>query len=314
VTGWRKTASAGSRILGGLLGLSLVLGAATSAARAGAADEHKQAARAAAGQTWQRAYEYLCEGKDRVFNAESDPPIAPRWLFDDLGVLGDRNTVLYVLKTADGVVLFDTGYASKTAAVLQSGLKALGVDPKQIKTVLITHGHPDHYGGAAYLQNTVGPTIWAGSADWPGIAASGVSRGKDAVDGGEIEQGGVTIRTFAVPGHTPGALGFIFPVHENGKMHAAALMGGLILGLERATPEALRQYISSLERFRAASDAARVDVELENHPVFDNFAEKLARIDSPRRGSANPFIVGAPAYSAFLSVNQACAAASLADR
>ncbi|MEO6340308.1 MAG: MBL fold metallo-hydrolase, partial [Caulobacteraceae bacterium] len=224
------------------------------------AESHRGRALAAAAPTWQRAYDYLCDGKDRVFNAESDPLIQPHWLFDDLGVIGDRGTVLYVLKTADGVVLFDTGYASKTPAVLVDGLKTLGIDPKLIKTVLISHGHPDHFGGAAYLQNTVGPNIWAGAADWPAIMASGVRRGGEAVDGGVIEQGGVPVRTFAVPGHTPGSLAFIFPVHDHGRRHMAALMGGLILGLERASPEILNQYIASLGRLRAASQAANVDV------------------------------------------------------
>jgi metallo-beta-lactamase class B len=278
------------------------------------ADSHRQRALEAASPDWRRAYDYLCEGKDRVFNAESDPLIAPRWLFDDLGVIGDRNTVLYVLKTADGVVLFDTGYASKTHTVLEDGLKALGVDPRQVKTVLISHGHPDHFGGAAYLQNLVGPTIWAGAADWSAIEASGVRRGAEAVDAGVMQQGGVTIRTFAVPGHTPGSLAFIFPVHDQGRTHSAALMGGLILGLERATPAMLGQYIMSLERLRTASQAARVDVELENHPIFDNFGAKLEQLDGRKPGAPNPFVVGAGAYSAFLTVNQECASANLSGR
>lgn len=284
-----------------------------------AADEtsaafHRRKALEAATPTWQRAYDYLCEGKDRVFNAESDPLITPRWLFDDLGVIGDRNTVLYVLKTADGVILFDTGYAGKTHSVLEDGLKALGVDLGQIKTVFISHGHPDHFGGAPYLERAGGPTIWAGAADWPAIEGSGVHRGGEAVDNGVVRQGGVTVRTFAVPGHTPGALAFIFPVHDQGRTHVAALMGGLILGLERATPDMLRQYVSSVEQFRAAAQAARVDVELENHPIFDNFASKLERSDSRRPGEPSPFVVGSAAYGAFLTVNQECAAASLSER
>lgn len=296
------------------LAIALALAAATPATSAETAELHRRIAREAAVPTWQRAYDYLCDGKDRVFNAESDPLIQPRWLFDDLGVIGDRGTVLYVLKTADGVVLFDTGYASKASSVLDDGLRTLGVDPRQIKTVLIAHGHPDHFGGAAYLQNTVGPEIWAGAADWPVIAASGVRRGRDTVDGGLVERGGVAIRTLAAPGHTPGALAFIFPVHDKGRPHMAAIMGGLILGLERATPEMLNQYIGSLQRLRAASQAAGVDVELENHPIFDNFAAKLAQLDQRKTGAPNPFVVGPKAYTAFLAVNEACASASLSAR
>jgi len=303
-----------NRTLIGLLILSLGWGASLPAAGAGPADEHKQRALAAADPTWRRAYDYLCEGKDRVFNAENDPLIAPRWLFDDLGVIGDRGAVIYVLKTRDGVVLFDTGYASKIHTVLDDGLKALGVDPKAIKTVLIAHGHADHFGGAKYLQDVASPKIWADPADWPAIEASGVRRGGETVDGGAIEQGGVTIRTLAVPGHTPGSLAFIFSVHDQGRPHTAAIMGGLILGLERATPEMLRQYVTSLERLRAASRAAHVDVELENHPIFDNFAIKIDQLASRKIGAPNPLVVGEKAYDDFLAVNQECAAANLAAR
>jgi metallo-beta-lactamase class B len=294
--------------------VSLLVVGGAPATGAGPADAHRRQALAAAAPTWQRAYDYLCEGKDRVFNSESDPLITPRWLFDDLGVIGDRGDVLYVLKTADGAVLFDTGYASKTRTVIEDGLKALGVDPKLIKTVLVSHGHPDHFGGAAWLQNTVGPNIWAGAADWPAIEASGVRRGGEAVDGGVVEQGGVSIRTFAVPGHTAGSLAFIFPVHDHGRRHTAALMGGLILGLERATPAVLQQYIASLTRLRAASQTANVDVELVNHPIFDNFAAKLEQLDGRKAGAANPFVVGTRANDAFLTVNQECASANLSAR
>ncbi|MEO6341391.1 MAG: hypothetical protein ABIO39_15215, partial [Caulobacteraceae bacterium] len=96
--------------------------------------------------------------------------------------------------------------------------------------------------------------------------------------------------------------------------HMAALMGGLILGLERASPEILNQYIASLGRLRAASQAANVDVELENHPIFDNFVAKLEQLDGRKASAPNPFIVGAKAYGAFLTVNQECASANLSAR
>jgi metallo-beta-lactamase class B len=301
-------------VLSVLLPMALALTEGMPAAGADLADAHKQKALVAAAPSWQRAYDYLCEGQSRSFNSEADPLITPRWLFDDLGVMGDRGTVIYVLKTGRGAILFDTGYASKTHAVLDDGLKALGIDPRSIKTVLIAHGHPDHFGGARYLQDTVAPEIWAGPADWPAIEASGVRRGREAVDGGAIEQDGVIVHTFAVPGHTPGSLALIFPVHDHGRTHTAAIMGGLILGLDRATPEMLSQYVNSLDHLSTVSRAAHVDVELENHPLFDNFASKFTQLDGRETNAPHPFVVGWNAYAAFLTVNRECASANLVAR
>jgi hypothetical protein len=49
---------------------------------------------------------------------------------------------------------------------LVPGIKKLGLDPDQIKYVLVTHGHWDHYGGAQYLADTFGARVGLSEADW----------------------------------------------------------------------------------------------------------------------------------------------------
>jgi glyoxylase-like metal-dependent hydrolase (beta-lactamase superfamily II) len=54
-----------------------------------------------------------------------------------------------LIKTGEHTVLVDTGadgLAPGTGKLVQN-LKAVGIAPEHIDTVIITHGHPDHLGG-----------------------------------------------------------------------------------------------------------------------------------------------------------------------
>ena len=85
-----------------------------------------------------------------------------------------------------------------------------------------------------------------------------------------------------IPGHTPGALGFVFRVADGGRSHTAALFGGSILLVNRIPDDGLRQYVQSLERFGAVTQRLGVDVEIQNHPLYDGFATKLERLARAR--------------------------------
>lgn len=60
----------------------------------------------------------------------------------------------------DPVTLIDTGlsYPESWEALVQ-GLRANGLEPRDVKRVLLTHGHLDHYGQAARLQG-LGATVY----------------------------------------------------------------------------------------------------------------------------------------------------------
>ena len=97
-------------------------------------------------------------------------------------------------------------------------------------------------------------------------------------DGEPIAFGGVEITPVLIPGHTPGALGFVFRVADGARSHTAALFGGSILLVNRIPDDGLRQYVQSLERFGAVTQRLGVDVEIQNHPLYDGFATKLERL------------------------------------
>lgn len=57
-----------------------------------------------------------------------------------------------------------------------------------------------------------------------------------------------------------------------------------------------------------------VDVEIQNHPLYDGFLTKLQRLKTRKAGEPNPFVVGRESYQRFLSVMSGCTRVQLARR
>ncbi len=59
----------------------------------------------------------------------------------------------YVLEDPRGATLVDPGLPDPSSAqVLADRLASIGIAPQRIHTVLVTHSHPDHFGGAGRLR------------------------------------------------------------------------------------------------------------------------------------------------------------------
>jgi metallo-beta-lactamase class B len=273
-------------------------------------------AASASGQTadWSATRDFYCTpGKAHANNAD-DPLIAPAKIFDNLYAIGRTSTVFYALTTSAGFVLIDAGYPDQLETVLLPGLKALGLDPARIRYILVTHGHADHYGGSAVLQRRYGARVGMSAADWDTVERPGRGDAPSAVpkrdlvlaEGAPLKVGDTEIVSVAVPGHTEGSLGFVFPVKDGAATHMAALFGGAILLPGRQDVPVLRRYIASVEHFADVTRQRGVDVEVQNHPIFDGMDVKLAALQTRRAGQPHPFVVGNDGYQQFLSTMTTC--------
>ena len=67
----------------------------------------------------------------------------------------------YALEDRDGgLLLFDCGLGSPEAeAAMAAGLRRLGRSPRDIRRVVVSHGHVDHYGGARTLLEQAGHEV-----------------------------------------------------------------------------------------------------------------------------------------------------------
>lgn len=94
--------------------------------------------------------------KQEQLPAEEDAiEVAPGVLRLQLPIMmpGLGHVNCYLLEDGDGVALVDPGLPGpESHAELVRRLRALGVPPERVHTVLVTHSHPDHFGGAGRLH------------------------------------------------------------------------------------------------------------------------------------------------------------------
>src|SRR5690349_5167013 len=80
--------------------------------------------------------------------ATREPGDGPR-VEAESGVVGVEASGAYawIVRTSHGAFLVDAGLDGTGSAILKE-LSFEGVSPDQVHTVLLTHGHPDHYASA----------------------------------------------------------------------------------------------------------------------------------------------------------------------
>ncbi len=290
---------------------------------AATAQAHVDAARTLAGEDLLVPYEFFCVPGNARPNNFAAPALQPAKLFDNLYAVGNSESVVYALTTSDGIVLIDSGHPGDLDTLVLPGLTALGLDPADIRYVLLGHGHNDHYGGAAVLQQR-GARIGTTAADWETIANEAPSAlfgdiakpQRDLVlrEGEPLVVGDTSITLVEIPGHTPGSLGFIFPVRDGDSQHMAGLFGGTVLAAGFVPLPGLRQYLGSVAHWVEVAREQRVDVEIQNHPIFDDTPARLAALAARAPGTPHPFVMGQERYQRFWGVISECMQATLLQR
>lgn len=251
--------------------------------------------------------------------------VPPTKLFDNLFFVGNQFVGVFILKTSAGLILFDSlTSTSDVKTVLEPGLTQLGLDPRQIRDVVVTHGHFDHFGGAAYLQQTYGAHILLSAADWhfiehekraPGVEGEVPKHDLEVSDGQVLTLGDTSVTLYLTPGHTPGTVSAILPAIEQGKAYKLALFGSVLFPSNREPTAAnggLALYDHSIQHFDAVSVEAKVDGILNTHTFIDGTAARLEQARQRKPGEPNPFLIGTANAHRYHSILQECVEAALA--
>ena len=296
------------------------------AAKVSVYDQHLSAARNAAGFDFTGTLARLCVAPPYVAGpfrdaAPGPAPARDTWftepakVFDNLYFVGSKIHSSWALTTSEGIILIDTLFTYNSEEEIVGGLKKLGLDPAQVKYVIITHAHGDHVGGAKLMQDRFQSHLVMGGPDWDAIEKSvnGYPAGKPkkdivADDGQKITLGNTSVTLVATPGHTAGTLSLIFPVKDNGKTLMVAYSGGTAFNFPSTVPN-FDAYIKSQSKMAAAAAEANATVFMSNHSEFDGAVAKIKMLAARKSGEPHPLELGKEAVARYFTVTGECAEA-----
>ena len=251
--------------------------------------------------------------------------IAPFKVFDNLYYVGPGSVSVWLIPTNQGLILIDSAQEPYVDHVID-GIRKVGFDPKNIRYILLSHGHLDHFGGAARIQELSGARVATLEEDWQLIEAAGKGPGRggnpppraparDMVikEGDTVTLGNSSLKVFKLPGHTPGSPSFEFTVYDGGKPYKAFVFGG---PGPRGGVGGGEQFLASVNRVAGMQDvqvAVHVHSWLTSYPypnggIFER-AQQLAR---RKPGEPHPFADNA-SWREWLKQVQAGALKNLQD-
>ncbi len=234
--------------------------------------------------------------------------VHPFRIFGNVWYVGDDWVCVHLIDTGDGLLLIDCGNTGATAMLVNAIWEA-GFNPADVKWLVLSHGHLDHIGGAAFFRNMFGTKIYLGAPDakmyreHPELSfiqdAGNVSEALvmpdvEINDGDVIRFGNTDVRFYLSPGHTMGVISCFFDAHEGEKTVRCGYYGGFGFNtlqkdylIEIGDPEyKTRQiYLDSLARAREQ----KVDLFLGNHCINnDTLGRRKQQLENP--DGPNPFL------------------------
>lgn len=141
-------------------------------------------------------------------------PAATAQITENLYAIRTLMCNFYVYTDGTTSLCFDTGFMPPLGWL---GLKRLGLDPKRISAVFLTHSDFDHAGGLGLFRKA---NLFLGEAEVPMITFRKARRWplfnwilrkdfRPLKDGATVQIGKITVQAIHVPGHTPGSMAWL---------------------------------------------------------------------------------------------------------
>ncbi|MDR0220052.1 MAG: MBL fold metallo-hydrolase [Lachnospiraceae bacterium] len=140
-------------------------------------------------------------------------PASTKQITDNVYVMSCAFLNFFAIKTAKGVILFDAGMEPRTTKYC---LARIGVAPAEVTHVFLTHTDFDHAGGLTlfphskvYISKPEEQMINGETARRFFVHNKRLSNYSTLEDGETVDIDGVSIKTYVVPGHTPGTTAYL---------------------------------------------------------------------------------------------------------
>jgi metallo-beta-lactamase class B len=245
-------------------------------------------------------------------------PAEPFRIAGPIFYVGTEGLAAYLIETSEGLIMLD-GAMPQSAADIEASVRTLGLDPAEIRLLLITHAHIDHAGTTAHFQALSGAEVAVMVPDVPHIESGGrtdpaygalpelhfppVVVDRALADGDTVTLGEVTLTARLGAGHTQGATTWLTTITEDGVSYdvvfpcCTGVNPGMGLVVEPVYPGVADDY---RDTFRMLA-SLRPDIWLAAHTQHFDFARKRARMAT--KGAAA--WVDPEGYAAFIATGEA---------
>ena len=149
--------------------------------------------------------------------------------------IGELTSSIYLLNTEseDGLILIDTGFNFE----FEREMKQIGINPRNIKHCLITHGHYDHVDGCkALFKINTKIRFYAHQEDSEttelivnndkNLNFTVTDRFKEKIS--NLKLGKYSISCIHIPGHSPGGMAYFSKIENKDVLFAGDICGGAV--------------------------------------------------------------------------------------
>lgn len=233
--------------------------------------------------------------------------VNPFQIYGNLYYVGDSWVCVHIVDTGHGLLMFDAGNCGGEAMLIHSIWK-LGFNPEDVKWIILSHGHVDHFGAVNFFKRMFGTKIYIGKPDAEMInnqpylsmihesgncTAELFELDYEINDGDILKFGNTEIKFYLVPGHTNGCIACFFDITDGNNIKRVGYYGGF--GFNTLQKDFLAEigdndfnmrklYLQSLKKVWNE----KVDIFMGNHTSNVNLLEKRRyMLENPNK---NPFI------------------------
>lgn len=169
----------------------------------------------------------------KASNPEWEKPYEPFRIAGNLYYVGTYDLASYLIVTAKGNILINTGMASSEKQI-QQNIKTLGFKFSDIKILLTTQAHYDHMGAMAAVKKKTKAKLWVNAPEADVLKTGGASdyalggeyasykpvkANRFLHDGDTIELGETKLVMLSHPGHTQGSCSYIFNATDSARSY-----------------------------------------------------------------------------------------------